>query len=120
MTVTKAQAQKAEYDRIRAKPFTRVHGRPNRNNLDWLVQETSELLIETRIPGFSWAGEHGLLAEVIGGTQCTAKTTKVYTVPVEPAAYDACITTNSRIAIIICLTCLNMVIKHVFARTYVI
>ena len=36
-----------------------------------------------------------MLAEVIGSTQYTAKTTKVYTVPVEPAAYDARITTNT-------------------------
>ena len=36
-----------------------------------------------------------MLAEVIGSTQYTVKTTKVYIVLVEPAAYDAGITTNT-------------------------
>ena len=55
--VTKPQAKKAEYDRIRAKPFTRIHGRPTRNGVDRLASEAGDATLETQIPGYDWAGE---------------------------------------------------------------
>ena len=63
--VTKPQVKKAEYDRIRSKPFTRIHGCPPRNCVDRLVREAGDAALETKIPGFDWTGEHGLLAEVV-------------------------------------------------------
>ena len=87
--VTKPQAKKAEYDRIRAKPFTRIHGRPTRNGVDRLASEAGDAVLETQIPGFDWAGEHGLLAEVVGDALYTDKTGKTYILPTEPQVFDS-------------------------------
>ena len=87
--VTKPQAKKAEYDRIRAKPFTRIHGRPTRNGVDRLASEAGDATLETQIPGFDWAEEHGLLAEVVGIQQYLAKTNKTYVLPTEPSVFDS-------------------------------
>ena len=47
---TNAQAKKAEYDRVRAKPLTRIHGRPARNDYNRMVRELSEVAITVQIP----------------------------------------------------------------------
>ena len=74
--VTKPQAKKAEYGRIRSKPFTRIHGRPARNCVDRLVRKPEDAALETQIPSFDWVGEHELLVEVVGDQQYQDKTNK--------------------------------------------
>lgn len=93
--VLKVQAKKAEYDRIRAKPFVHIHGRPIHQNLDRVAREATDTGVGTRIPGYAWAGEYGILAKVIGTALFQTKTAKVYVVPVKPAAFDARINSNT-------------------------
>ena len=82
---TAMSAQKAVYDAIRAKPFTRVHGRPTRKSYDRLLEEACELASAFDVP-YEWAGDHGLLAEVLGAEAYLRVTGKDYVepVPVEP------------------------------------
>jgi hypothetical protein len=62
---TTMSAQKAVYDVICTKPFTRVHVRPMRKSYDRLLEEACELASGFDVP-YEWAGDHGLLAEVLG------------------------------------------------------
>ena len=81
-------------DQIQAKPFTRIHGRPTRNDVDRLVRKARDTSVETQIPDFDWAGEPDLLAEVVGEAQYNTKTGKVYIEPVKPSAFDSHIRAN--------------------------
>ena len=81
-------ARKAEYDRIRETPFTRVHGKPSRAQYDRLKREAQAAASKARIPVFDWAANHGIIAEVIGAVPFHQKTGIVYDEPALPAAYD--------------------------------
>ena len=59
--------------------------------MDRLVRMTRDTSIETQIPDFDWAGEHGLLAEVVRDVRYNTKTGKLYVEPVESNAFDSCI-----------------------------
>ena len=82
---TAMPAQKAVYDVICAKPFTRVHGRPTRKSYDCLLPEACELASGFDVP-YEWVGDHGLLAKVLGAEAYMRITGKNYVepVPVEP------------------------------------
>jgi len=82
---TTMSAQKAVYDAIHAKPFTRIHGRPTRKSYDRLLEEACELASGFDVP-YEWAGDHGLLAKVLGAEAYMRITGKNYVepVPVEP------------------------------------
>ena len=93
---TNAQATKNEYNRVRAKPFTRIQGRPKQADWDLLKREACTLAITVRVPAYdAWAGDHGILAEIIGGPAYLSKTTKQYIAPVRPTAYDPFIRANN-------------------------
>ena len=60
------------YEEVRTAPFTKIHGRPTRNDYEILKKEASDLACELDDITYDWArsdtGEDfGLLAEIIGG-----------------------------------------------------
>ncbi len=62
-------AEKMAYDTVRTAPFTRIHGRPTRQDYETLKQEASDLASEVANITFAWSWdtatgeEYGLLAE---------------------------------------------------------
>ena len=81
---SREQTRRTEYNRIREKPFTRIHGKPSRTDYDLLVEETKKIAVTVQIPAYEdWADKYGLLAEVLGETEYLAKTGKNYVEPVK-------------------------------------
>ena len=96
MPSTAKQAKATAYTSVRGHPFTRIHGRPTRNDFDTLKEEASMLACETEDINYPWSknatGEYGLLADIIGGAEYDHLTgISTYTEPNEPAAYDTTI-----------------------------
>ena len=52
---TNAQARKAEYDRARAAPITRIHCRPSRPDYDRMVRKLSGYAITVQPPAYNWS-----------------------------------------------------------------
>ena len=92
---SREQTRRTEYERIREKPFTRIHGKPSRSDDDLLVEEIKKVAVTVQIPAYeTWADKYGLLAEVIGDTEYQAKTGLTYVEPTKPADYDPGIRTD--------------------------
>lgn len=91
-------AETTSYDTVRAKPFTRIHGRPTRTNYELLKKEASDLASEVENITFAWSRdtatdeEYGLLAEIIGDVEYNHLTNLNWTQEREPASYDPAIT----------------------------
>ena len=70
-------AETTSYDGVRATPFTRIHGRPTRQDYELLKKEASDLASEVDNITFTWSHdtatgeEYGLLAEIIGDVKYT-------------------------------------------------
>lgn len=68
-------AEATSYDAVRANPFTRIHGRPTRQDYELLKKEASDLASEVDNITFEWSRdiatgeEYGLLAEIIGDVE---------------------------------------------------
>ena len=91
------QAETTAHDSVRAKPFTRVHGRPTRKDYDTLKEEASALASKVEDITYAWSrdatNEYGLLADVIRFDSYDNSTgIDTYAVPPEPQTYDPAIT----------------------------
>lgn len=77
--------EKQIYEEIRASPFTRIHGKPTWRAKEKLVREARERAIKQRV-SYDWAGQYGLLAEIIGAARYAADnpTLPPYVPPVQP------------------------------------
>ena len=67
--VSLEQTTQAAFEKVRAKPFTKIHGRPERKDRDTLEDEACEAAGEFDLP-FQWAKDdegtnYGAVAEVI-------------------------------------------------------
>jgi hypothetical protein len=91
-------AEQTSYDTVRSVPFTRIYGRPTRQDYELLKKEASDLASKVDNLTFAWSRdpdtgeEYGLLAEIIGDVECIHLTNQMWTLPVEPASYDPSIT----------------------------
>ena len=56
--------EKATYDEIRAKPFTRIHGRPSWRAKERLIKDSRGPALTCRV-SYDWSGPYGLLAEIV-------------------------------------------------------
>jgi hypothetical protein len=69
MASTAKQAKATAYEGVRSHPFTRIHGRPTRNDFDTLKEEASMLACEVEDINYPWSknaqNEYGLLADII-------------------------------------------------------
>lgn len=97
MPSTAKQAETTAHESARAKPFTRVHGRPTRKNYETIKEEASALASEVEDITYAWsrdaANEYGLLADIIGFDNYDNLTgIDTYIAPQEPATYDPAIT----------------------------
>jgi len=90
-------AETTSYDRVRVTPFTRIHGRPTRQDYELLKKEASDLASEVENITFTWSRdtatgeEYGLLAEIIGDVEYTYLTNLNWAQEMEPASYDLAI-----------------------------
>jgi hypothetical protein len=70
MPSTAKQAKTTALESIRANPFTRVHGRPTRQNYETLKEESSSLASKIEDITYSWSknatDNYGLLANILG------------------------------------------------------
>ena len=91
-------AETKAYDTVRATSFTRIHGRPTRNDYELLKKEASDLASEVENITFTWSrdtitgDEYGLLAEIIGPAEYTHLTNLNWAQETEPASYNPAIT----------------------------
>ena len=90
-------AKMMSYNGVRATPFTRIHGRPARQDYKLLKKEASDLASEVENITFTWSRdtatgeEYGLLAEIIGNVEYTHLTNLNWAQEIEPASYDPAI-----------------------------
>ena len=95
---TSAQARKTEYNRARATPITRIHGRSSRPDYDRMVRELSDYAVTVQFPAYNWSTDaatensYGALPLVTGPTAYLNKTDLVYTTPGQPSAFSTRIT----------------------------
>jgi len=91
-------AEMTSYDAVRAKPFTRIHGCPARQDYELLKKEALDLASKVENITFAWSRdtatgeEYGLLAEIIGNVEYTHLTNLNWTQDTEPTLYDPAIT----------------------------
>ena len=75
--------RKETQDSVVGRPFTRVPGQPTWEQKQKFLEEAEEWAMEYMV-NYDWAGDHGLLAEIMGRDKYYAKTGKWYTPPVRP------------------------------------
>ena len=73
--------------KVVATGFTRVVGQPTFEQKENFLAEAEALAINF-VVSYIWAGEHGLLAEIMGAAKYLAKTGEVYVAPVRPPIAD--------------------------------
>ena len=56
--------QKETYDTVVGRPFTRIPGLPTWEQKETFLEEAQESAME-QVVSYEWAGDHGLLPEVI-------------------------------------------------------
>ena len=75
--------RKSTHDAVISKQFTRIPGLPTWEQKESFILEASELAMSFTVT-YPWAGDHGLLAEILGQAKYLAKTGKNYVPPVRP------------------------------------
>ena len=85
-TAALLRAEKATFDAAHECPLTRILGLPTRMQQDKLVKEISNLTLECNVT-YEWAGNYGLLAEIMGNGAYLLLTGMEYTKPTEPPKY---------------------------------
>ena len=71
MPSTTKSIEAEAFEAVRSTPFTKIHGRPSRNDYKTLKKEASDLASELEDITYDWTRsptgeEYGLLAEIIG------------------------------------------------------
>ena len=95
--------RKQTHDAVVARPFTRIAGLPTWEEKENFLEEACTLAMSF-IVAYDWAGDHGLLAEIVGKVKYLALTTKNYVEPkrppIVPAGYANLTEKNARTATI--------------------
>ena len=95
MTIrTAKQLEEKAYEAVRSKPFTKIRGQPSRKARKNLEAEACEVAMDADV-SYSWAGDYGLLAKVIGATKYAEETGQKYIQPTQPETYDSNITKDT-------------------------
>ena len=97
MPSTTKSIETEAYEAVRATPFTKIHGRPSRNDYETLKKEASDLASELDDITYDWTRsptgeEYGLLAEIIGEDEYQHLTNLTWVQETEPGPYDPAIT----------------------------
>ena len=93
MPSTAKQAETTAFESVRAKPFTRVHGRPTQRDYKILKEEACAPASEVEDITYAWsknlADNYRLLADIMGVDKYNDLTgIATYVIPNEPASYD--------------------------------
>jgi hypothetical protein len=85
------------YELVRATLFTKIHGRPSRNDYENLKKEALDLACELADITYNWSRsatgkEYGLLAKIIGEDKYYHLTNLTWVQETEPSNYDPAIT----------------------------
>ncbi len=93
MPTTAKQAEMTAFESVRAKPFTRVHGRPTRRDYEILKEEACAPASEVEDITYAWSknltDNYGLLANIMGVDKYNDLTSiATYGFPNKPASYD--------------------------------
>ena len=78
--------EKATFDAIRARPFTKIAGRkPTWRQAENLIKEMKDAALSCDVT-YDWAGEFGLLAEIVGAAKYATDnpTLNPYVAPTQP------------------------------------
>ena len=90
------QMRWTEYEWIREKPFTKIHGKPTRSDYDSLKDKIVKVVVTVQIPVYdNWTDKYGILAEVIGNIEYHENTGLNHEAPAKPEDYDPSIRENS-------------------------
>jgi hypothetical protein len=97
MPSTAKQAKTTAFKSVRARPFTRVHGRPTRRDYKILKEEACALASKVKDITYPWSknatGNYGLLANILGVNEYDNLTNiAMYAIPHDPASYNPNIT----------------------------
>ena len=79
--------EESVYQQVRAKPLTRIHGRPKWLQMRQMSREMRKQAIKFRV-SYDWSGNYGLQAIVVGAARYATDhpTLPAYVRPTEPAA----------------------------------
>jgi hypothetical protein len=93
MPSTSKSIEAETYETVQATPFTKIHGRPTRNNYENLKKEASDLASELEDITYDWAHaptgeEYGLLAGIISKDKYQHLTNLTWVQETEPGPYD--------------------------------
>ena len=93
MPSTTKSIEAEAFEAVRATPFTKIHGRPSRNDYETLKKEASDLASELEDITYEWTRsptgeEYGLLAEIIGEDEYQHLTNLSWKQETEPGPYD--------------------------------
>ena len=75
--------EKVVYQQVRESPFTRVQGLPTWLQKENLVKENQAISVDANVL-YTWAGDHGLFAEIDGAVKYLADTGESYMAPTKP------------------------------------
>jgi hypothetical protein len=93
MPSTAKQAEMTPFESVRAKPFTRVHGRPTRHDYEILKEEACAPASKVEDITYAWSknntDNYRLLADIMGVNKYNDLTgIAMYVIPNKPASYD--------------------------------
>ena len=93
MPSTTKSIEAEAFEAVRATPFTKIHGRPTRNDYETLKKEVLDLASELEDITYDWTRsptgkEYGLLAEIIGKDEYQHLTNLTWVQETEPGPYD--------------------------------
>jgi hypothetical protein len=94
-------AETMSYGAVCTAPFTRIHGRPTRQDYKTLKKEAPDLESKVDNLTFAWSRdpanveEYGLLAEIIGKVKYTHLTNLLWIQEVELSRYNPAITNTT-------------------------
>ena len=94
MPSTAKHSEMTAFESVRAKTFTRVHGRPTRRDYEILKEEAYAPANEVEDITYVWSknntDNYGLLADIMGVEEYDNLTSiAIYRIPNEPASYDS-------------------------------
>ena len=84
---TTKQSEKAIYNKVRAKPFTRIYYRPTHRDYKNQKQECTNLALDQEFT-YEWSAEYGIMSDIVGAEEYKALTqVQTFQVSQEPDIY---------------------------------
>ena len=91
---TAKQLEETAQEAVRAKPFSKIRGKPSRKARKNLENEAAEVAMDAEV-SCPWTGNFGPLAEAAGAEKHKEETGLVHEKPVQPPTHDPKITKDA-------------------------